>query len=205
MKHKLLLGLVFFTGFAFSAFSQETEAKSSPGTVKKRGSGLYLDAGIGLGGIDYHNDVMDDAINLAIDNGFERTVVSIDLSIGGAIAQNLYFVGSIAGFGDRFDHSAGYLQVTTMLLGCGLRYYPFSSVNLQFGLDFGLGQVATDSNIDKGMETMSDYGYALKPSIAYDFSPRAGLSCLLGVESLIGFIEDEVITGWSIFFKLAYR
>jgi hypothetical protein len=196
MKYKLLLGLVLFTGFAFSAFSQEV----------KRGSGLYMDAGIGLGDIQYYDDEANALVKDLLDAGFERTGMSVDMSIGGAIMKNLYFVGSAVGFGDRLEHNADNVKTTIVLLGFGLKYYPFSFINLQFGCDFGLGEAVVNTSLGGvNTEVTSDYGYALKPSLAYDFGSRPGLNFLLGAECLIAFIEGETVTGWTVFLKLAYR
>jgi hypothetical protein len=192
MKYKSLMVFILFAGIATSAFAQ----------TASRGRGFYLDTGIGFGGITYNYPKLDDQLKSFADEGAKRMIISIDLCAGGAISQNMYIVGSLSGFGDRLTVEPNWVQLSTVLVGFGLRVYPFPT-KIQFGLDIGRSQLSLSSNT--GDEMSSPSGFAIKASIAYDFGSRAGIACLLGINSLISFIDGETISGISGFIKLAYR
>jgi hypothetical protein len=94
MNRKLLMGLAICTVFVSTAFSQTNE----------RSRGFYLDAGIGFGAVSY-NDELDTILEQLEANGLDRMTISLDLSIGWAVLQKLYVVGSLTGFGDRMYKS----------------------------------------------------------------------------------------------------
>jgi hypothetical protein len=182
--------------FVSTAFSQSNE----------RVRGIYIDAGIGFGGISY-NDEIDNLLEWADDNGLDRMTISLDLSIGWAVLQKLYVVGSLTGFGDRIYKSSDYMQLNTYLFGPGVRFYPLSSgKHLQLGADLGFGRMVLDSNISSVGTIASEGGFGVKISAAYDFdSTMTGPALLLGGEFLMDFIEGESITGFSIFAKFVYK
>jgi hypothetical protein len=197
MKCKLLMAVVFLGIISLPVFSQTNE----------RYRGFYMDMGLGFGGVGYGEEI-DNLLEWADDNGVDRMTISLDFSIGGAVSQNLYVVGSIAGFADGLQKSSNYMQLTTMLLGLGVRFYPLSSMkHLQLGADVGLGEIGFSSNVaGVEVEVTSDPGFGIKLSAAYDFdSTMTGLALLLGGEVLLDFIEGETIAGYSIFAKFVIK
>jgi hypothetical protein len=196
MNRKFLLALITFTGVCAMAFSQSNE----------RNRGFYIDAGLGFGGISYNKEI-DDMLKTADDYGVDRMTISLDLSIGWAVLQNVYVVGSITGFGDRLYKSSDYMQINTYLFGPGVRFYPLTSgKHLQLGADLGLGKMVVVSNISGIEANSSDSGFAMKFSVAYDFdSTMTGPALLLGGEALLEFIEGEKVAGFSIFAKFVFK
>jgi hypothetical protein len=198
MNRRFLPALVIFAVVSGTAFSQTTERTRS----------FYFDTGIGFGGIRYPASELNDAFELLKDNGYDQMTFSLDVSIGGALLQNLYMVGTIAGIGDSYNKSSDYIQMTTVLVGVGIRFYPLPSKKyLQLGADAGFGQMSLDTNIKAVQSAMeSDLGQALKFSLAYDFdTTMTGFTLLLGSEVLLAFIEGETVTGYSVFLKLAFK
>jgi hypothetical protein len=197
MKRKLLMAVVFLGIISSPVFSQTSE----------RYRGFYLDVGLGFGGISYGEEI-DDLLEWVDDNGVDRMTMSLDFSIGGAVSQNLYVVGSFVGFGDRLSKSSDYMQMNAYIFGLGVRFYPlFSMKHLQLGADAGLGFMVFGSSV-AGVDTVveSDPGFGVKISVAYDFdSTMTGPALLLGGELLLDFVESETITGFSIFAKFVIK
>src|SRR5262245_22085346 len=81
-------------------------------SAEKRG--FYLDAGIGYGGVSYRKGI-ETAIDSAKEDGLGRVTVSLDVSVGMAVRQNLYLVGSLTALGDRLEEDEAHLQVSTYL------------------------------------------------------------------------------------------
>jgi hypothetical protein len=196
MKRKFLIGLLIFLGITFVAFPQTNEEHRY----------FYVDAGIGFSIISYRS-ILNDIFKLIDGYGFERRAISLDLSIGWAVSQNLYIVSSLCGFGDRLYQSSDYLQLNTYLFGIGIRLYPLPSKKyFQFGIDMGLGKMVMQSSIYEMDDLVSESGISTKISVAYDFnSTMTGTSFLLGSEFLIGAIEDEIINGLSFFAKFCIK
>ncbi|HZK20168.1 MAG TPA: hypothetical protein VFC68_05515 [Treponemataceae bacterium] len=91
--------------FAQNVFSEDS-----------RGRGVYFD--LGFGGISY-NQELDDALNLLGGLGVDRVTVYFDIGLGYAVTQNLYFLGSVSGFGDRLSSNTEWMQFNTFLYGLG--------------------------------------------------------------------------------------
>jgi hypothetical protein len=196
MTRKLILFFAIFLVIGGTIFSQSQE----------RNRRLYIDFGLGFGDISYNGE-LDDALESAKDNGFDRVMVALDLSIGWAISQKWYIVGSITGLGDRLYYLSDYIQLNTYLIGPGIRLYPLPSGKyLQLGVDFGMGRMVSDSNVDQVDGLVSEPGIGVKVSAAYDFdSTLTGFTFLLGAEFLADFIEDETICSVSLFGKFAFK
>ena len=194
MKRLMALVILLYIGLPVFAHTSE------------RARGFYIDVGLGFGGISY-NDEIDDLLEWADDNGLDRITISLDLSIGWAVLQKLYVVGSVTGFGDRIYKSSDYMQLNTYLMGPGVRLYPLTSgKHLQIGADLGLGRMVLDSNISGVGTVTSEPGFGVKFSVGYDFdSTMTGAALLLGGELLLDFIENETVTGFSIFAKFVYK
>ena len=186
------------TGLFCAALLSSTLASAA----EKRG--IYLDFGLGAAAVSYGNDV-DDSLDLLEDNGFDRTTLSLDLSVGWAVRPNLFLVGSISGFADRLDDGDDDLQLNTYLTGVGVRYYPLSSMkHLQLGADVGIANmVLQSSEVD---DETSDAGAGLKLSVAWDFdSTLKGPALLLGLQFMTASIEHETVTGGSLFARFLLK
>jgi hypothetical protein len=194
MKRAFLLGFLLVLVSASLMFAQE----------RKRG--FYIDTGMGFGGIGYFGG---DTKTIA--DGFNETAdmhMTLDLSyltIGWALTQNVYLVGTIAGVGDGyFDSEMNQSQLTVTMYGIGARYYPLPSKKyLQLGLDFGTSQ---KSVLDNNKYTYSDLGFSTRLSAAYDFdSTMTGFTGMPGGALMMNIIENDVSMSYTIFFKLAFK
>jgi hypothetical protein len=199
---KVVLCLCAFLGVLAQA------AANDP--AQERARGIYIDFGLGLGGIRYLGG---DTQKIA--DGFNHTAktrATVDLSmltIGGALKDNLYLVGSIAGIGDGyFDEKMNQSQITIAMLGLGARYYPLASKkNLQLGFDL----CASASQITYGEQTnkadvMSSVGFSQRASIAWDFdSTLTGLAVLAGGNVTLSTIEGDSSIAYTLFLKLVFK
>ncbi|MCL2557259.1 MAG: hypothetical protein FWE09_02145 [Treponema sp.] len=192
----LALTIAFLVGTS-ALFAQESE--------KPRG--FYFDAGLGLSGMAYFGDVggMVTALDQA---GFESFTVSLGATFGYAITQDIYAVGSLALFLKGMDRGSENIDLTTTLLGVGLRYYPLPSMRvLQLGGDLGLARIVITTNLpDVPPLSGSDFGFGLMLSAAIDFAASmTGPSFLLGSDFMLAFVQSETVVGFSIFAKFALR
>jgi len=196
MKKKIIIAL-FFVFISSMLFAQTTERKR----------GFYFDIGMGLFGRISYDDELDDALELLEKLGAERLTISLGLAAGGAITQNIYIVGSISAFGDRFDINSNYMQLNTYLLGAGIRYYPLPSMKwLQIGADYGISWLVLTTDVIGEQVAVSDFGTGLRLSVSCDFNGRmTGPSFLLGGELLISTIESDLVAGISLFGKLVFK
>ncbi len=194
MKSRIAAGL--FLSFLLSA------ALANAAEEKR---GFYLDVGLGAATVKY-GDELDDALDLLEDNDFDRTTLSLDLTAGGAVLPNLYVVGSISGFADRFDDGDEDLQLNTYLFGVGLRYYPLpSKKHLQLGLDAGLAKIVATSSFDDD-DITSDTGSGFKLSVAWDFdSTLKGPAFMLGMQFMTASVEDVDFSGGSLFARFVFK
>jgi hypothetical protein len=196
MKHKGFIICAVLMAVVQTGFAQERNR--------------YFDIGIGSGFIHYGGE-LDTAISDIEDAGLERVLVYVDMSYGKAVTDNLYVVGSMTGFGDAFtkewDISAGFLQMTTYLLGMGVKYYPLSSaLHLQLGADVGLACMLGVSTMSGAETNIGPFGFGGRISISYDFdSDLTGPALLLGTQLLADFLENELVVGFAIFAKFAFK
>jgi hypothetical protein len=197
MKRSFLLGFLLFLVSASLMFAQERE---------ERKRGFYIDIGLGFGGISYFG-----GNTKTIADGFNETAnmhMTLDISIltiGWALTQNVYLVGTMAGVGDGyFDSQMNQSQLTVAMYGIGARYYPLpSKKHLQLGLDFGAGRVGILDNTEL---SNSDLGFSTRLSAAYDFdSTMTGFTGMPGGALMLNMIENDVSLSYAIFFKLAFK
>jgi hypothetical protein len=197
MKRSFLLGFLLFLVSASLVFAQERE---------ERKRGFYIDIGLGFGGISYFG-----GNTKTIADGFNETAnihMTLDLSIltiGWALTQNVYLVGTMAGVGDGyFDSQMKQSQLTVAMYGIGARYYPLpSKKHLQIGLDFGASRVGILDNTEL---SYSDFGFTTRLSAAYDFdSTMTGFTGMPGGALMMNIIENDVSLSYTIFFKLAFK
>ncbi|MDR1072186.1 MAG: hypothetical protein LBL45_00715 [Treponema sp.] len=197
MKRSFLLGLVLFLGSFSLVCAQEREERSR---------GLYLDVGLGFGGVSYFS-----GDTKAIADQFKETAdmhMTIDLqllTIGWALTQSVYLVGTIPAIGDAyFDAQMNQSQINVAMYGIGARYYPLpSKKHLQLGLDLGVSRM---SILHNNKQDYSDIGFSGRLSAAYDFdSTMTGFTALLGGALMMNAIEGEASLSYALFFKLAFK
>ncbi|MDR0707193.1 MAG: hypothetical protein LBF60_04870 [Treponema sp.] len=196
MKRLFLFGLVFLSSFSL-VYAQERE---------ERRRGLYVDVGLGFGGVSYFGGGAK-----ATADGFKETAemrMTIDiqlLTIGWALMQNMYLVGTIPAVGDAyFDADMNQSQISVAMYGIGARYYPLPSKKyLQLGLDAGLSARSILSNNKEGDP---GYGFSGRLSAAYDFdSTMTGITALLGGALMMNALEGDASLSYALFFKLAFK
>jgi hypothetical protein len=197
MKRSFLLGFLLFLISASLMFAQERE---------ERKRGFYIDIGLGFGGISYFG-----GNTKTIADGFNETAnthMTLDLNIltiGWALTQNVYLVGTMAGVGDGyFDSQMKQSQLSVAMYGIGVRYYPLPNKKyLQLGLDFGPSLMGI---VDNNETSYSDLGFSARFSAAYDFdSTMTGFTGIPGGALMMNIIESDVSLSYTIFFKLAFK
>jgi hypothetical protein len=197
MKRSFLFGFLLFLVSASLIFAQERE---------ERKRGFYVDIGLGFGGISYFG-----GDTKTIVDGFNETTnthMTLDLSfltIGGALTQNVYLVGIIAGIGDAyFDSEMNQSQLSVAVYGIGARYYPLPSrKHLQLGLDLGVSALGISQNNET---STSDLGFSTRLSAAYDFdSTMTGFTLMPGGALMVNIIENDVSLAYTLFLKLVFK
>jgi hypothetical protein len=178
--------------------------------AQERARGIYIDAGLGFGGIRY---LVGDTKTIA--DGFNKsadTRMTLDLSmitIGGALGDNVYLVLSVAGVGDAyFDSEENQNQITTAVYGLGIRCYPLpGKKHLQLGLDLGTSavQVTSDQKPNTSDDT-SDFGFSQRVSLGWDFdSTMTGLALMAGGNVMLNIIEGETSVSYALFLKILFK
>ena len=197
MKRSFLFGFLLFLVSASLMFAQERE---------ERKRGIYVDIGLGFGGISYFG-----GSTKTIADGFNETAnthMTLDLSlltIGWALTQNVYLVGTIVGIGDGyFDSQMNQSLLSVAMYGIGARYYPLpSKKHLQLGLDFGASRLDISDNNES---SYSDVGFSARLSAAYDLdSTMTGFTGIPGGALMMNIIENDVSLSYTVFFKLAFK
>ncbi|MDR1030131.1 MAG: hypothetical protein LBL76_04595, partial [Treponema sp.] len=117
MKKVFVVGLVLFLVSCSFVFAQERA---------ERRRGFYIDVGLGFGGISYFGG--DTKTTADRFNETTNRHITIDMSlltIGWALTQNVYLVGTMSGLGDGyFDSEMNQSQINIAMYGIGTRYYP---------------------------------------------------------------------------------
>jgi len=178
----------------------------------ERERSYVFQAGIGVATIGYPADVNGLLNELEDLPGVDRTKLHLNFGAGFAVSPNVYLVGSIQAYADRFDYSfynsyygtiSGNTQFNWYLYGIGLRGYPMET-GLVLGLDLGATRgVIQDS--DYGTET-SDWGRGGGVMVGYDFARRkTGFSALIAVRVDALNIDGDTITGSSLFLDLLFK
>ncbi|MDR1216587.1 MAG: hypothetical protein LBK25_07895 [Treponema sp.] len=202
MKRLFSFGLILVLGSSSLVFAQERE---------ERRRGFYMDVGLGFGGASYFN-----GDTKAITDHFKETTdtrVTADfqfLTIGWALMQDLYLVGTISGIGDIYVDTQNNMipMIAIETYGIGARYYPLPSKKyLQLGLDLGLSQMSIlyDQN-NQYITENSDVGFSGKLSAACDFdTTMTGFTALLGGALTMNIIENDTSLSYALFFKVAFK
>jgi hypothetical protein len=110
-------------------------------------------------------------------------------------------------FGEKLDVIADFRILLTYLFGAGVKYYPLpSGLHLQLGADVGLACMISASSKSDVRTSRSPFGVGGRISVSYDFdSDLTGSAFLIGTQLLADFIEKELVLGFSIFAKYAYK
>jgi hypothetical protein len=188
-------------------------AVSSGVSAQERTRGIYIDLGLGFGGIHYFGgDTKTKADNF---NRGAVTHVTLDMSfftIGGALRDNLYLVGTIAGVGDGYSHAKTNKNETTIstdmmvisMYGLGLRWYPLQSKkHLQLGYDLGISAMLAQTGES---EDMSETGFSQRVSLGWDFdSTLTGLAVIAGGNAMLNIIEGDASISYALFVKIAFK
>lgn len=196
-KQLVIIAVAFFACASFVCAQERAE----------RRRGFYIDTGLGFGSIGYFNgDVKKRAneFNEAAKMGRITLDISL-LTIGWALTQDMYLVGSIGGIGDGyFDSQMNQSQITVETYGIGTRYYPLPGKKyLQLGLDLGIGSISV---AHRNATADSNFGFSGRLSAAYDFdSSMTGFTGLAGGALLLNAIENSASLGYTAFFKLAFK
>ena len=181
-------------------------AISSVVSAQERDRGIYIDLGLGFGGISYFGG---DTKTIA--DGFNRTAdihITMDLNmltIGWALTQNVYLVGTIASIGDGyFDSQMNQNQISIAMYGVGTRYYPLpDKKHLQLGLDLGASRMEILYN---KKTYISDFGFSIRSSAGWDFdSTMTGFAAILGGDLRLNVIENDTSLSYALFFKILFK
>ncbi|MDR0722687.1 MAG: hypothetical protein LBF75_07875 [Treponema sp.] len=197
MKRCCLIGLILFLLSLSLVVAQERG---------ERKRGFYIDVGLGFGGISYFGGdtkTIADTFNETAD--MRLTMDMSLLTIGWALTQNGYLVGTIAGVGDAYiDSEMNQSQLSIGMFGIGTRYYPLpSKKHLQLGLDVGISEIDV---LHDEKTVSSDLGFSSRLSAAYDFdSTMTGLTVLLGGTVMLNIIERDTSLSYALFLKLAFK
>ncbi len=116
LKMKKVLLVVILVLSTTMLFSEES--------IEERG--FYFGIGGGIASVVYP-EPFNSVVEAIEASGVDRITIEIDLSIGGAISDKNYLLGSISGYGDRLDDGISYFQLNTYLYAIGIRYYPFTT------------------------------------------------------------------------------
>lgn len=190
MKKVLLVAVLVLS--AVMLFSEEK--------IEERG--FYFGIGGGPAVVVYP-EPLNSALDAIEDSGVDRITIDINLSIGGAIGDKTYLLGSVSGYGDRLDDGIYYLQVNTYLYAIGVRYYPFTT-GLVLGTDIGRTIMVVQSTYSSDVE--SDPGFGYNVLLAYDFDrTKTGFAFQLGLKVGGYDIEGETVQAGSLFFNLVWK
>ncbi|MDR1231516.1 MAG: hypothetical protein LBK61_08965 [Spirochaetaceae bacterium] len=195
-------------------------AVSSVASTQERTRGIYIDFGLGFGGISYLN-----GDTKSIVDEFKRTAetrVSVDvdaITIGWALRDNLYLVGTAAGFGDEYFDESNDSNLTLSIgrtiipmYGLGFRWYPLQSKkHLQLGCDVGISGMeifpdALDTSDDMIESRDMSLGFSQRVSVGWDFdSTLTGFAAILGGGAMFNIIEGDFSVSYVLFAKLAFK
>ena len=167
--------------------------------------GFYFDIGAGWGWIKYPEPLNTSVKKAADLSGVTRISIDFDLSIGYALLQNFYLVGSLGGIADSLS-SKNTLTMLTMFVGPGIKFYPLPSKKyLQLGFDAGYSGFSVSVSDSKDSYNGPN-GFGMQISLIGDFDRTlTGPALLLGGKFYLGFMDGEVLPGFSLFAKFAYK
>jgi len=167
--------------------------------------GFYIDVGLGWAWIKYPEPFNGEVKAVANVSGVTRITLDFNLSIGYAVMQNLYLVGTASGIIDSLNAS-NTLFLTTMLIGPGLKFYPLPEGKyLQIGLDAGYSALSMSLS-DSSTSYDGPSGFAFQVTAAGDFDRTlTGPALQLGAKFYWGLLSKESVYSVSLFAKFAYK
>ncbi|MDR1231517.1 MAG: hypothetical protein LBK61_08970 [Spirochaetaceae bacterium] len=196
--------------FVFAVVSSVASAQER---TQERTRGVYIGFGLGLGGISYLG-----GDTKTIVDGFKRedgTHITVDLdalTIGGALRDDLYLVGTVASVSDWYPHaetnenpaSISLDMLAISMYGLGLRWYPLQSKkHLQLGYDLCVGHMQIQP---EESEDISYTGFSQRVSVGWDFdSTLTGLAVILGGDATFNIIEGDLSISYALFAKLVFK
>ena len=167
--------------------------------------GFYIDVGLGWSWISYPEPLDSSVKAVSKLPSVSRVSLDFDLSIGYALMQNLYMVGSMGMVGDSLS-SANTMTLTTILIGPGLKFYPLASQKyLQLGFDAGYSAMSVSVSDSKDTYNGPN-GFGMQFTVVGDFdSTLTGPALLMGGKLYLGFLDSEMVAAFSLFAKFVYK
>jgi len=186
--------------FSFLCISTALAAAQSGG---ERQRGFFFEGALGPAYTSY-DAASDAAFAQAEALGASRIRVMVGLSLGYAVSPNLYVIGGVVGYGDRFYDAYNYVQLNTYFWNLGIRYYPFTT-GLVLGIDAGLASMGVTSDI--GISgTSAEVGFGSGILVAYDFGGRpTGFSFELGLRGDYANVGGSPMSGAALVLALLFK
>lgn len=177
-------------------FAQEQSAQA-------RQRGFFFEGEIGPAYTSY-DPAMDALFSQAQALGASRVRVMLSLALGYSVSKNLYVVGGVVGYGDRFYDSYNFVQLNTYFWNLGVRYYPFTT-GLVLGFDAGLANMAVTSDVGLSGSSASP-GFGLGILIAYDFARNpTGFSFEAEIRADYANIAGSPMSGVALVLALLWK
>jgi hypothetical protein len=191
----LFCGMLFFAGN--TGYAQSEEASR----------GLYIEAGLGWGGIAYNKDLNNEIDGLMREYDMSRITYNTDIALGWAVLPALYVTGAFSMISDNMVLFPNSITLNTFLYGAGVRYYPLKSKKyLQLGLDLLRSEFMVQYSYYPSKFESEDGGFGAKISASYDLDKTmTGFSLLSGTSFLVDFVEDKTYIAWSFFIKALFK
>lgn len=164
--------------------------------------GMYIALGGGVGHLVYPEPLKSALIALE-DSGFDRSTINANLSIGGAVNEKGYILGSFSLYSASWELGLDYFRLYNVMYSAGFRYYPYVT-GLVLGIDLGAAQSRIQaSNVDN---TGSDFGLGYDLSVAYDIDRNStGFTFLVGLKFGTYDIEGDNVYGFGLFGNVAWK
>ncbi len=168
--------------------------------------------GVGFAGMSYPTDFQELVDEIEALPGVDRNKVHVNLGIGFAPHENLFFTGTINGYVDRYEYESSSEWEELILafahVAGGIRWYP-QTTGWVFGIDLGpaAGSITFDASyLDSEIEETSDTGFGGGAMLGYDFSRRkTGFSAIVGGRLDSYLIEEEAVSFMSLFLNLVLK
>ena len=186
MKKVLLVVVLVLS--ATMLFSEEKIEER--GFYEKRG--FYFDVGFGFAYVKYPEPLNSEVVALEA-LGCDRMTLYANGSIGGAVSDKSYLLGSISYYSDELEYGSilwgDFLYLDTYLYAIGVRYYPFTT-GVVLGADVGVTNLVFTGTDSSDVE--SDYGFGYNLLFVYDFdTTKTGFALQLGLKVGVYDIESD--------------
>ncbi len=136
--------------------------------------------------------------------GISRRLFSFNLALGWYTGLDMYLLIGLSGVDDKLEDLDGnFIRLDTLLLGPGVKLYPFGS-GLSLGGFLGLSRLFANMSI-LGAIT-SPVGLGGRVVAAYDLANRvSGFGLDVGVDFAYERIKDVTVTTASMFLDLVWK